>query len=240
MKVGAEPKKLAILAVLLAVAGLVYWMNSREDVPAAPPAAQRNPAPAAGPAAPRNPGGMANPPAIAQTPRTARPAGRGQEFRPSLKPARPEDRADPLKVDPTLKLELLARLREVKPQGGHRSLFDFSQPPPPKTPDVKIVPKAVKPSEAKAAPVPATPADPASPPKPPPPQIPLKFYGYVSQQGQGPKRAFFLDGDEIYVAGEGELIKKRYRVVRITLRSVVVEDVQFSHQQTLPLEEQPA
>lgn len=239
MRVGAEPKKLAILALLLAVAGLVYWMNSREDAPAgpAPQAKRATPPPAAGVAPPSPSGGMANPPAIAQQ-RSVRQPGRGaQEFRPSLKAKRPEERVDPMNVDPTLRLDLLAKVREVRVQGGQRSLFDFSQPPPPKTPDVKIVPGPPKPPQSKPA---ETAAAPSNPSKPPPPPIPLKFYGYVSQKSQGPKRAFFLEGEEIHVAGEGELIKKRYRVVRISVNSVVVEDIQYSNQQTLPLEEQPA
>ena len=54
----------------------------------------------------------------------------------------------------------------------------------------------------------------------------------------GAKRVFFLDGDEIVVATEGQLVKNRYKVVRVGINSVVVEDVQFQHEQTLPLEEQ--
>jgi hypothetical protein len=53
----------------------------------------------------------------------------------------------------------------------------------------------------------------------------------------GEKRAFFLDGDDIVVATEGQLIKQRYKVIRIGVNSVVVEDMQFQNQQTLPLEE---
>jgi hypothetical protein len=34
------------------------------------------------------------------------------------------------------------------------------------------------------------------------------------------------------------MIKSRYKVVSIGINSVVVEDVQFQNQQTLPLEEQ--
>ena len=30
---GAEPKKLAILGVLLVVAGVLYWMNSGPNIP---------------------------------------------------------------------------------------------------------------------------------------------------------------------------------------------------------------
>jgi hypothetical protein len=57
---------------------------------------------------------------------------------------------------------------------------------------------------------------------------------------QGNKRAFFAEGDDIFIATEGELVKKRYRIVRIGVNSVVVEDMQFKNQQTLPLEAQPA
>jgi hypothetical protein len=45
-----------------------------------------------------------------------------------------------------------------------------------------------------------------------------------------------MDGDEIYVAAEGEMVKKRYRVVRIDANSVIMEDTQFkNNRQTLPL-----
>jgi hypothetical protein len=78
------------------------------------------------------------------------------------------------------------------------------------------------------------------PPKPPPPPIPFKFYGFIAPATGGlSRRAFFLEGEDIFVAGEGEMIKKRYKVVRIGVNSAVVEDTQHSHQQTLRLEEQP-
>ena len=54
------------------------------------------------------------------------------------------------------------------------------------------------------------------------------------------ERIFFLDGEEIVVAGEGDLIKKRYKVVRIGVTSVEVEDTQFNHTQMLPLAEEAA
>jgi hypothetical protein len=55
----------------------------------------------------------------------------------------------------------------------------------------------------------------------------------------GDKRAFFLDGEDIVIAGEGDMIKKRYKIVRIGVNSAVVEDTEFkgnNNQQTLPLE----
>ena len=56
-------------------------------------------------------------------------------------------------------------------------------------------------------------------------------------QGHGAKRAFFMDGDDIIVATEGQLIHNRYRVVRIGPSSCTVEDTQFKHEEPLPLEE---
>ena len=85
----------------------------------------------------------------------------------------------------------------------------------------------------------APPPPPAPPPDPKAPPIPLKFYGFVNQsKGGGDKRAFFLDGEDIVIATEGDMIKKRYKIIRIGINSATVEDTQFksNNQQTLPLE----
>ena len=119
--------------------------------------------------------------------------------------------------------------------GGDRSLFDFSQPPAPPVVAPKILPTSqIKPAETTPAP-PAKPADPPPAPKPP---IPLKFYGFIAGGGP-PRRAFFLNGEEIFVAAEGETVQKRYRIVRIGLNSAVVEDTEHKNEQTLPLEQVP-
>src|SRR5258707_526050 len=68
-----------------------------------------------------------------------------------------------------------------------------------------------------------------------PPPIPLKYYGYTTQRVDGHKRAFFLDGDDIFVEAEGDVVKRRYKVVRIGINSAVVEDTQLNNTQTLPL-----
>ena len=240
MKLGAERKKVYILCGLLVLAVLMFWMNRNDDSsPETPEPANRSAV--AAPPAPvvtrSNTSGPA-PANISQAPRNRTATRSSQEFKPSLKPRRPEDRADPMTVDPTLRLDLLAKLREVRLEGGTRSLFEFSQAPPPKTADVKIVPKAIK-NALNNKPTETAPVVALDPVKPPPPPILLKFYGYANQKGP-PKRAFFIEGDDIYVVGEGELIKKRYKVIRIGINSAVVEDTQFQHQQTLPLEQQPA
>ncbi len=232
---GADPKKTAILAGLSLIAAYLLYNNFKGDSPAPAVTAPARPAtaPAAAPAA------QSKAPNVR---RVVRPEERAsQEFRPSLKPRRPEERVDPATIDPTLRLDLLARLQEVKLEGGQRSLFEFSQPRPPKTPEVKIplrpgAPGAPPPGAGALAASPNP--GPAAPVKPPPPPITFKFYGYISPAKGGGKRACCLDGEAIFVAGEGDLIKKRYKVVRIGVNSAVIEDTQYQHQQTLALEEQ--
>jgi hypothetical protein len=41
------------------------------------------------------------------------------------------------------------------------------------------------------------------------------------------------------MAAEGDLVQKRYKIVRIGVNSAVVEDTEHKHQQTLPLEMVP-
>jgi hypothetical protein len=109
-------------------------------------------------------------------------------------------------------------------------------PPPPLPPEPKI---KLKPG-SQAASAEAPPGPPPTPAAPQAPPITLKYYGYTSARGDNRKHAFFLDGDDILVAAEGETVKKRYRVVRIGVNSVVMEDTQFKHEQTLPLAEEAA
>jgi hypothetical protein len=230
MKLGAEPKKVVILVGLLVVALVVFLTDSDS-----PPEASYTP-PAASNAAPANPAGA--PPTASGTPAQTR--GRtSTEFRPSVRPRRGEQRPDPMSIDPTLRLDLLAKLQNVTVDGPRRSIFDFSQAPAPKPQPSKET------AEKKpAVPSPIAPVKPveteqanAEPPKPAAPPVPLKFFGYVSPAGNPAKRAFFVEGDEIHVVHEGEIVKKRYKIVRIGVNSVVVEDTQFGSQQTLPLED---
>ena len=234
MKIGAERKKIGILVALLVAAAIVFYVNSGPSGGTV----YTTRAPTAAPASPASAGDAPSSAAA-----SARQRGRTSnvQFTPSLRPKRGEQRPDPMTIDPTLRLDLLAKLQTVNVEGTRRSIFDFSQPPPPK-------PDPEKTAAAKSVPNPIVPVQPgkpveeakADPVKPPAPPIPLKFYGYVSPAGvnAGPKRAFFMEGEEIHVAHEGEMLKKRYKVVRIGVNSAVVEDTQFGSQQTLPLEEQ--
>jgi hypothetical protein len=238
MKLGADRKKLEMyfLGVLVLGGGYLFYSNvlsgPSNPEPGRPSQSAARPGPAPAFAAPvSGPQG---------TPRRPAASSRSsEEFRPSLKPKRPEDRVDPMSIDPTLRLDLLAKVQAVNIEGGRRNLFAAGAAPLPPEPLVPV--KGAGRRDRQAAvigpePLPGPPPAPLAPQAPP---ITLKYYGYSSAHDNR-KRAFFLDGDDILVAAEGETVKKRYRVVRIGINSVVMEDTQFKHEQTLPLQEEAA
>jgi hypothetical protein len=233
MKLGAEPKKVVLLAGLLVLAAVVYFMNSSSS-PGSPatPAAERVARPAGAP-------GL-NTPVRTESGAAARRAPRGrlstEQFRPTLKPKEP---IDPSQIDPTLRLDMLAKLKSVQPAASSRSLFDFAAAPAVAKIE-KVDPVHPGPLKSENIIGPVQPKPKPKAPEPPPPPIPLKFYGYSNPAQQGPKRAFFLEGEDIFVAAEGDVIQNRYKVVRIGVNSAVVEDTSNKHQQTLPLEQEQA
>jgi hypothetical protein len=241
-KVGAQPKQLIILGVLVVVAIVTYLINRSSSPPeASAPAARPEPAAVVPPlntqaALPATRKGPQSPMPAQRTP--ARGESRvTEDFRPTLKL---KEGTDVSRIDPTLRLDLLAKLRATQMEGGSRSIFEFSQPPappPPKVDPIKMVKPAVASAAAAAKGSAAVGAD-GKPLPPPPPPIPLKFYGYANSPRNGPKRAFFLDGDDIFVAAENDMIRNRYKIVRIGVNSAVVEDTTTKHQQTLPLIEE--
>ena len=49
-----------------------------------------------------------------------------------------------------------------------------------------------------------------------------------------------MENEDIYIASEGEMMKSRYRLVKIGINSAVVEDTQFKTTQTLQIQEAAA
>ena len=71
------------------------------------------------------------------------------------------------------------------------------------------------------------------PPVPPPsslaakplvPMTSMKFFGFRLMLNQ-PAKAFLSEGDSVFVAKEGDIVNRRYRVLRIDSNSVVLEDL---------------
>ncbi len=228
MKAGTEDRtKLYVLIGLLAVAGYFVYANVLSGPPGVPaPSAVPQPAEAAVPAA-------ALPAPAASTVRAPVSRSHSEEFNPVYLARRLEDRPDPMKIDPTLKLELFAKVQQVGPAGGSRNLFQFSQEPPKEVAKLSGAEPVVPLHKVYGPHLPAPPPPPpgAAPPKP----IPLKFYGVSMASVNGKRMGYFMDGDEILLAGEGDTLERKYRVVHIGPSSAVLEDVAAKHEQSVPL-----
>jgi hypothetical protein len=228
-KVGTDPKKIGLLVGLVLIAGYFYFSNSSSSGPTSSAPVARpmgNSAPGIAPLA----GGAA----VRSSYRVVQQTGTGaREFRPSLKAKNIETAS----IDPTLRLDLLAKLKTVNVEAGSRSLFEIAAAPPE---EIKVKePDKIAIARRMIGPEPPPRVEPPPPARAPP--IPLKFYGFINKTKVGDKRAFFLDGEDIVIAGEGDMIKKRYKIVRIGVNSAVVEDTEFkgdNNQQTLPLEKE--
>jgi hypothetical protein len=133
-------------------------------------------------------------------------------------------------LDPTLRFDWLKNSEDRAYTGGKRNIFDMA-PEPPSAPKV----------ESRG---PRCPGDPGCPPPPPvcpgpdprcpPPPINIKFYGFANKPGE-PRRVFLSSGDDVFIAAEGDIVNRRYRVVRISGSSVEIEDVLNNNKQTIPL-----
>jgi hypothetical protein len=126
-------------------------------------------------------------------------------------------------LDPTLHLQQLAATEQIKYEGSGRNIFvaeaDTQIPSPANngTTDHKTDVAWQVPAVAPA------------------PPIPLKFFGFASHPGE-PKRIFLSKGDDVFIAGEGEIVDRRYKVLRISPNSVEMQDVVGSGTpQTIPL-----
>jgi hypothetical protein len=221
MKLNRQQKGYVALGVVLVLLGYMFYSNVLSDsTPGSSSAGAR----------------VAAPDAVSDDPAPTREqiAARGRdEFLPVLRAPHAKP-LDPTTVDPTLHVELLAKLLDVPSAGSGRDLFSFGKPAPvlagPET-IVKVAPSLIGPRVIQKA------VDSGPPKPPPPPPINLKYYGIVTTLANGHKTAFFMDGDEILLETEGVTFKGRYRLVRIGVNSAVVEDIQYKHEQTLPLTE---
>jgi len=138
--------------------------------------------------------------------------------------SRADEAFHPIAVEnPALRLDLLERLKKLQYQGSHRNIFSSSAPPPVSAaPVVAVAPPVVAP---------------APPPGPAPLVIPATFYGYVTDAQTGARRAFFIEGDNVYVVAVGEVLLGRFRLLQIGNSSVELEETGTGRRATLTMEE---
>jgi hypothetical protein len=238
VKLGAEPKKIAILGGLLTTAAVVLYFNVFSGPSEPTPVRITAPAPVATEAA--APATTASAPAP-RTERKRAAKGGGSEFKIRQGTPPGEDKPDPATIDPTLRLDLLAKVQAVEAPESMRNIFQYGAAPPPPSAKPIDLPKAPPKIAINNQPPPTPTGPPPSPPPPVAPPMTFKYYGYELSKSNGRKQAFLLDGDDIIIAAENEPMKRgRYRIVRIGVNSIVIEDTQFKSTQTLPLVEVPA
>jgi len=129
-------------------------------------------------------------------------------------------------LDPTLDESAMLRTESLVYSGTGRNIFSTTYTAPIAIP--KNVPKA-RPNAAQQAAQAALPTGP-----PPPPPINLKFFG-TALRANGVRQAFLLNGEDVYLAGAGDIVARKYKILSVGTASIQVEDLQSQNIQSLPL-----
>jgi hypothetical protein len=152
----------------------------------------------------------------AAAPSPASSSAGNQQKKPAL-----TDVADNGTLDPRLRLDILAASQNKKYEAGGRNIFRMEE---------KKIESTLTPVRLPFGPDPL----PTPPPPPPPPPIPLKFYGFASKPTEA-KKIFLFDEGEVFVARQGDIVERKYKVIQINNTSVIIEDVLNNNKQTIPL-----
>lgn len=132
--------------------------------------------------------------------------------------------------NPHIRMEQIERARSAEYKGTGRNPFSTVQAPPPKAPSAPAKREFPGPQQP--------------PPQPPPPPLTLppnvKFYGYGTGLIGTSRRAYFYDGDDVQILGEGDVLLKRFRIIRIGNDHIEFEEISTGRVGTAPLDEQAA
>ena len=136
-----------------------------------------------------------------------------------------DEKFQPLSVrEPQLRLDELVRVQNLDYKGSQRNIFIATPPPPELTPAERQREEAQR--------------HPTYGPPPPPPELPLtvpaQFYGYASSKS-GRRVAFFTNGDDVLVVPEGDTFLNRFRVTKIGVDSVDVDEISSGKHAHLPM-----
>jgi len=154
-------------------------------------------------------------PSSSTSTRASSASGRAPESKANAKLVASAD----MSLDPTLRLQLLHAVEGINYGGSGRNIFiDMPDPPP--------IPVPIQP--------PADPTPQGPPPPPPPPAINLKFFGFANKAGE-PRRIFLSENEDVFIAAEGDIVNRRYKVIHINPSSAEIQDVLYNHSQNIPL-----
>lgn len=125
-------------------------------------------------------------------------------------------------TDPALHFEKLAQSEGIEYSGSGRNIFSAESVP-------IAIPVPIKSGRNIAQ---VTPPAPPAPPKPP--AIDLRYFGY-SQDEHKVLKAFFMHGDDIFMAKSGDIVDHRFKIGAIHPLNVEVTDLAYNNTQTLDL-----
>jgi hypothetical protein len=131
-------------------------------------------------------------------------------------------------LDPTLDESAMLRTESLVYSGTGRNIFSLVYTPPAAA---ITLPKNMPPARPIASGPPPPPPGP-----PPPPPIALKFFG-TAVRANGIRQAFLLQGEDVYLASQGDIVARKYKILQINLNSIQVEDLTNHNTQTLPLQQ---
>ena len=124
--------------------------------------------------------------------------------------------------NPALHLDRIERLRKLEYHPTGRDIFSASLPPPPVDKRLPVLPVG------------------PPPPQPEPPlTVPFKYYGFTADAVTKHRRAFFTNGEDVFIAAEGETVQGKYRVITIGNTWAEIEEVSTSRRARLTMEGPP-
>jgi len=133
----------------------------------------------------------------------------------SARTSKPESRIP----DADLRLQSLEPSPETTVGEIGRNIFEYGHRPAPPGPVAQVK------------------QEDTAPPPPPPPPPPVRFYGFAEGSASGNRRVFLTDGEGVFVAKQGDVILRRYRLTRIGNDSIDIEEISGANRWTVKMEQ---
>jgi hypothetical protein len=211
LALGIENKRQVILASVLGVVLLICGIWVYHIFFGSPSVADSGPAPVAPT--------LQNPPAPSGAPSSATSGT-------STASGNEAQRLSNAGIDPSLHFDKLAQSEDVEYSGSGRNIFSAESVP-------VAIPKPIAPVRPNGPSV----ATNTPPPPPKPPSIDLRYFGY-SQDEHKQLKAFFMHGDDIFMATTGDIVDHRYKIGVIRPLNVEVTDLAYNNTQTIQISSQ--
>ena len=140
--------------------------------------------------------------------------------------------------NPTIRWDQINRTVKTEYKSAGRNIFSYTAQAPEASRAQQPAPVIVQRNSCGIE------SGPCQEPPPPPLVLPpnIKFFGYGVVPNGTSRQAFFHDstGDEVYVVAEGEILLKRFRILRICNANLEFEEISSGRKGTAPLVEDQA